>query len=131
MTFTMCIMMFYTFPHWNVLVVEEIKQAGGNVWLIIFLFLTHAVNNAVHNASWFVVCELEGSVSTGLLMGVKAAGLFIASAICFCDDDHSEQCMTVAKSFAVFIVMVGTMVYYWPEFVEGKSAVPAVCRCHC
>lgn len=42
---------------------------------------SHSINNAVHNAAWFVVCELEGSVSTGLLQGVKAAGLFVASAV--------------------------------------------------
>ena len=41
--------------------------------VILLLFASHTLNNAVHNAAWFIVCELEGGVSTGLLMGVKVA----------------------------------------------------------
>ena len=82
--------------------------------VIALLFVTHMLNNAVHNAAWFVVCELESGVSTGLLMGVKAAALFLASAVCFCDEDHTEQCLTPKKSLATAVVLIGTAVYYWP-----------------
>ena len=62
---------------------DEIAQRRGNVPLILFLFVTHTINNGVHNYAWFVFVELESGVSTGFLMGVKAAALFLASAACF------------------------------------------------
>ena len=101
------------------LVGEEVAAAGGDPTTILLLYGTHTLNNAVHNAAWFIVCELEGGVSTGLLMGVKAAAaflapinqvrigdtsstnrrfikcqaaaLFLASAAFFCDEEHREQ----------------------------------------
>mmetsp|Transcript_5657 Transcript_5657/g.15007 ORF Transcript_5657/g.15007 Transcript_5657/m.15007 type:complete len:475 (-) Transcript_5657:483-1907(-) len=126
--FTLIWMCVYTFPHWNEVVTEEVAAAEGSPWLILFLFATHTINNGVHNAAWFVVCELESGVSTGLLMGLKAAALFVFSALCFCKpqspwpqllDDHREQCMTRMKTFATCIVLVGTAVYYWPEKQTG------------
>ena len=114
MAFTMIWMTAYTIPRWDELVVSEISDANGNIPLILLLFATHTINNGVHNAAWFVVCELESGVSTGLLMGVKAAALFLASALFFCNEDHPEQCMTPTKSAATCIVLVGTAVYYWP-----------------
>ncbi len=48
-------------------------------WLIVLLYAGHTINNSIHNIAWFVVCELEGGVSTGLLMGVKAASLFFST----------------------------------------------------
>ena len=58
------------------------RHAGGRPWLICVLYATHMLNNGLHNLAWFVICELEGGVSTGLLMGVKAVVLFFASALC-------------------------------------------------
>ena len=68
----------------------------------------------MHNLAWFVVCELEGGVSTGLLMGIKAVMLFFASALFFCDDAHSEQCLTPLKAIATAVVLLGTVIYYMP-----------------
>lgn len=82
--FTTLWMVIYTIPHWDEIVTSEVVLVGGSPWLIVLLYATHTINNGVHNAAWFVVCELESGVSTGLLMGLKAAALFIASAVCFC-----------------------------------------------
>ena len=120
----MCV---YTFPRWQEVVVTEITEHDGNLPLILFLFLTHTINNGVHNYAWFVVCELESGVSTGLLMGVKAATLFLASAICFCDEAHSEQCMTPAKASATAIVLFGTGVYYYPGDLTLEHCFPRQC----
>ena len=118
LAFTSVWMAAYTIPHWQELVVDEVAERGGNIPLIMLLFATHTVNNGVHNAAWFVVCELESGVSTGLLMGVKAAALFLASALFFCNEDHPEQCMTPSKSTATAVVLFGTAVYYWPDDVS-------------
>lgn len=63
-------------------------------------------------------------MSTGLLMGVKAAALFLASAACFCDEAHPEQCMTTAKASATVIVLLGTAVYYWPGDLSLEHCFP-------
>lgn len=123
LAFTCVWMAAYTLPHWDEIVTSEVLAAHGSPGLIIFLYATHTLNNGVHNAAWFVVCELESGVSTGLLMGLKAAALFLASAVCFCKDQspwpekldaHREQCMTPTKVAATCIVLLGTALYYWP-----------------
>lgn len=102
----------YTLPRWDQLVVREVAIAGGSPYLLLFLYATHMINNAAHNLSWFIVCELEGGVSTGLLMGLKAAALFFFSALFFCSTDHQEQCLTTYKLGGTAIVLTGTAVYY-------------------
>lgn len=115
MLFTLVWMVAVTGPRWNELVVEQVQEKGGNLWEIALLYASHTLNNGVHNYAWFVVCELEDGVSTGLLMGVKAAALFFFSAMSFCDAAHPEQCLTAAKVTATVTVMVGTCVYYLPQ----------------
>ena len=80
----------------------------------------------MHNLAWFVICELEGGVSTGLLMGVKAALLFFASAVFFCDSTHPEQCLTPSKGIATVVALLGTTIYYAPE--EKLPRLPRACR---
>ena len=63
-------------------------------------------------------------MSTGLLMGVKAAALFLASAAFFCDEAHPEQCLTTAKASATVIVLLGTAVYYWPGDLSCEHCFP-------
>ena len=58
------------------------------------------------------MCELEGGVTTGLLQGVKAALLFVASSAAFCSTAHPEQCYTPAKLGATLTVLGGTCIYY-------------------
>jgi drug/metabolite transporter (DMT)-like permease len=107
----------YTIPNWDELVTQEVERRNGHwptIWLLYFL---HTFNNAFHNWAWFTVCELEGGTSTGLLMGVKAALLFCASAAAFCSPSHPEQCITPLKLGAIASVLLGAVLYYWPEHV--------------
>ncbi len=120
LSFTCVWLAFVTVPRWRELVTDEVAAAGGSPALLAFLYVTHCLNNSVHNVAWFTVCELESGVSTGLLMGLKAASLFFASAAFFCSSDHPEQCMTLLKFLSTVVVLVGTAVYYglrlprWP-----------------
>ena len=84
LVFTSVWLVFYTAPHWGELVSAEVAMNGGSTPLILVLYVSHTVNNGVHNYAWFVICEEEGSVATGLLQGAKAVALFIASAALFC-----------------------------------------------
>jgi drug/metabolite transporter (DMT)-like permease len=113
----------YTLPRWDELVVREVALAGGSPYLLLLLYASHMLNNSAHNWAWFVVCELEGGVSTGLLMGLKAAALFFFSALFFCSDDHLEQCLTATKLGGTIIVIGGTAVYY------GGCSAPLWCFC--
>lgn len=124
--FTGVWMTAYTVPRWETLVSDEVARSEGSPLLLTVLFASHTLNNGLHNAAWFVVCELESGVSTGLLMGLKAAALFVASSVCFCKsqspwpellEEHSEQCMTSTKTLATAIVLTGTALYYWPSNV--------------
>ena len=77
------------------------------------------------------MCELEGGVTTGLLQGVKAALLFVASALSFCSPDHPEQCYTLPKLGATATVLLGTCIYYasCPErCTPGAAARAAASR---
>ena len=101
-----------TGPNWKSLVTDEVAEHEGNGYVIAALYLSHTLNNAVHNLAWFYVCELEGGVTTGLLQGVKAALLFVASSAAFCSAAHPEQCYTPAKLGATATVLGGTCIYY-------------------
>ena len=112
LAFTMVWVSLVTVPRWDELVSSEMAARGGSPLLILFLYFTHCLNNSAHNVSWFTVCELEGGVSTGLLMGIKAASLFFFSALFFCSPDHPEQCMTILKLISTIVVVAGTGIYY-------------------
>ncbi|KAH8044055.1 hypothetical protein JL722_14876 [Aureococcus anophagefferens] len=60
------------------------------------LVVSHTFSNWLHNLSWFIICDREGSVATGLLQGLKAVLLFGGSSLAFCDRQES-QCMTRPK----------------------------------
>ena len=101
-----------TGPNWKSLVSDEVAEHEGNGYVIAALYISHTLNNAVHNLAWFYVCELEGGVTTGLLQGVKAALLFVASSAAFCSSAHPEQCYTAPKLGATATVLTGTCIYY-------------------
>lgn len=112
LTITLVWICAYVLPRWETLVVGEVAAAHGVPLWIGLLYVSHTLNNSVHNLAWFYVCELEGGVTTGLLQGVKAALLFVASAACFCSDAHPEQCYTLPKLGATGTVLAGTVIYY-------------------
>ena len=122
MLFTLVWMCVYTFPNWEQIVMQEVRDAGGRPWVILALYVSHLLSNAVHNLAWFATCELEGGVSTGLLMGVKAVILFFASSLCFCNPHRPEQCMSIAKGLATGVVLLGTTLYYWPSSFVAQRA---------
>lgn len=116
----------YTVPRWDAVVTEEVAAASGDARWILLLYASHTLNNAVHNLAWFNVCELEGGVTTGLLQGVKAALLFVASSAAFCSDEHPEQCYTLPKLGATATVLAGTLLYYasCPARCQGRRQSP-------
>jgi len=111
----------YTAPRWQELVAGPVAEEGSTPGYLALLFITQAFSNFAHNVSWFVVCEREGSVATGLLQGGKAVALLLGSAAAFCHRQES-QCLTPSKVAATVIVVGGTLLYYWrPPKVAAPS----------
>ena len=81
---------------------------------------SHTVSNWLHNLSWFIICDREGSVSTGLIQGLKAVLLFAGSSVAFCHRQES-QCMTKHKVTATAIVTLGTALYYLAPNVSAAD----------
>jgi len=102
----------YTAPRWHELVAGPVAEEGSTLGYLAMLFITQAFSNFAHNISWFVVCEREGAVATGLLQGAKAVALLFGSAAAFCGRQES-QCLTPSKMAATAIVIGGTLLYYW------------------
>lgn len=101
----------YVAPRWDRLVGAPVREAGASPGYLAFLVVSHTVSNWLHNLSWFIICDREGSVSTGLIQGLKAVLLFAGSSVAFCHRQES-QCMTRHKVTATAIVTLGTAVYY-------------------
>ena len=68
MGFTAIWMCLCTLPRWDELVTQQVEANQGSLWLIALLFATHTVNNGVHNAAWFVVCELTLTLTQTLTL---------------------------------------------------------------
>lgn len=109
----------FTVPHWEEMVAKPVRDGGASAAYLVFLFSSHTVNNWLHNITWFMICEKEGSVSTGLLQGLKAIMLFGASSLAFCHVQQS-QCYTPFKGAATAVVVLGTLVYYSVPSVAAK-----------
>ena len=87
------------------------RLSGATPGYLTFLLVSHTFSNWLHNLSWFIICDREGSVATGLLQGLKAVLLFGGSSLAFCSRQES-QCMTRHKVLATAIVVAGTAIYY-------------------
>jgi len=115
----------YTAPRWQELVAGPVAEEGSTPGYLAVLFVTQAFSNFAHNLSWFIVVEREGSVATGLLQGAKAVALLLGSAAAFCHRQQS-QCLTPTKLAATFIVVGGTLIFYWrpPKVAAPSDRVP-------
>ncbi|KAH8050195.1 hypothetical protein JL721_11456 [Aureococcus anophagefferens] len=98
-------------PRWDYLVAAPVRVSGATPRYLTALVVSHTFSNWLHNLSWFIICDREGSVATGLLQGLKAVLLFGGSSLAFCDRQES-QCMTRPKVLATAIVVAGTAIYY-------------------
>jgi len=98
-------------PRWDYLVAAPVRVSGATPQYLTALVVSHTFSNWLHNLSWFIICDREGSVATGLLQGLKAVLLFGGSSLAFCDRQES-QCMTRPKVLATAIVVAGTAIYY-------------------
>ncbi|KAH8061598.1 hypothetical protein JL721_8826 [Aureococcus anophagefferens] len=87
-------------PRWDYLVAAPVRVSGATPSYLTALVVSHTFSNWLHNLSWFIICDREGSVATGLLQGLKAVLLFGGSSLAFCDRQESQRGATAYELVA-------------------------------
>jgi drug/metabolite transporter (DMT)-like permease len=100
-----------TLPRWTQLVVEPIKEANGNVPLIISLYILLILDQFLHNFNYYVLIDTNGAVTTGVLQGLRSIMVFLLSALFFCAPGHEEQCLNAPKVASCVVVVSGVLFY--------------------
>eukprot|EP00960_Hanusia_phi_P065309 766055-Hanusia_phi.AAC.16 len=100
----------YTIPHWDSLVSYKVREKGGHMETILFLYFLLVVSAFLHNMSFFHLICHTGAVSTGILTALRAIGVFIVSGVWFCEHNPA-QCLTTNKSIAACVVGFGAILY--------------------
>ena len=108
----------YTFPNFQVLVVDSIASKHGNIHVITFTVIILIVVNFIHAICFFNLLEIVGSTTTGVLKGVQSVLVFGISHFAFCSFQKS-QCFTPEKGVSLFIVVFGVLLY--STFKIGKK----------
>lgn len=66
---------------------------------------------SLHAVSFFGMLGRIGAVGSAVLKGFLALNTFGLAAAMFCDQSHSEQCMTPMKGLSMVLVMAGGILY--------------------
>lgn len=114
----------YTAPRWSKLIGTPMKQAE-TTWLsaasIMFAFATA---NLVHSYCFYHTIRFfkGGSVSAGIMKGLQAVLVFVASHWLYCGrTGGSEMCFTTGK-FLSLVTVAGGVVYF--SWVTEKDDTP-------
>ncbi len=105
----LCYVIFFTIPHWNTLVTQEIAKHRGKTGTIVFLYFLFLLAEAAFNLLYFVIIERAGALLAGVLQGLRAVCVFAFSSVFFCHLQHS-QCFDLFKALSTLIVVGGVMV---------------------
>merc|ERR1712176_1576565 len=102
--------LFNVIPNWNTIFIHEITTHNGSGIIIIISYFWIFVSNFLHNWSYFILLHNAGAVSTGINQALRAVGVFVISAICFCHLQES-QCFNSFKFLSLIIVIIGVLRY--------------------
>jgi len=100
----------YVIPRWDVLMINSIKEMGGNPTTVIWSYIGTCLANLGHNLTYFMLLGSAGSVSTGINQSLRAVFVFVISAVCFCDIQQS-QCFNSYKFLSLVVVIGGVLRY--------------------
>lgn len=118
-----CYVIFFTIPHWNTLVTQEIAKHRGKTGNILFLYFLFLLAEAAFNLLYFVIIERAGALLAGVLQGLRAVCVFAFSSVFFCHLQHS-QCFDLFKALSTLIVVGGVMV----RRIDHLSALKTLCN---
>jgi hypothetical protein len=101
----------HTLPRMETLIMQNVKNAGGNVILIAVIYPLLVLSAFLHSVTYFRLISSMGSVSTGVLQSLRAISVFALSSLLFCDEKHQENCFTMAKLVSTAVVVIGIALY--------------------
>jgi len=92
----------YTVPRFDSLILDEIRESQGDMWVIVECYLLLMVASGVNSTSFYYLLGTMGSASTGVLKGVQAVATFVTSHYAFCSLQQS-QCFTPLKGLSLLV----------------------------
>jgi len=101
---------FYTIPNWEHLVSVHVRDARGNVLVIVVAYMGMVLSAFLHSWSYYKLVKQTGSVSTGILQTLRAIFVFLLSSLFFCDN-HPEQCLNTPKIMSAVVVITGVLYF--------------------
>lgn len=101
---------FYTFPRFQDLILDEIDAHNGNNTVIISTYIILVIVNLIHGVCFYHLIKSVGSTTTGILKGVQSVMVFVISHFAFCALQKS-QCFTTAKGASLVVVVFGVSCY--------------------
>ncbi|GAB64793.1 transporter permease protein [Plasmodium cynomolgi strain B] len=106
----------WTIPNFDHLIMENIKKKKGNINTIWLSFLGLFIFNFITSSTLWYIMKISGSLTVGILKGLKVAIIFLFSHIFFCKYD-SKQCLNFHSSLSVFFCILGVLIYSYNEFL--------------
>jgi len=122
----------YTIPNWNEAVEIPMREAGGSWQGGLIVLAAFGLANLLH--AWAFYYTLHhcpgGSTSAGVLKGLQAVLVFVATHFLFCGRPHTGQelCFTLRKMWALITVVCGVGLFGYftrPPRENGYTTVPA------
>ena len=106
----------YTVPRWNELIHIPMAKAKTSWILAAIIMFSFALANLVHSYSFYHTIRYfkGGSVSAGVMKGLQAVLVFVASHLLYCGrTGGSEMCFTTGKFLSLITVTSGVIYFSW------------------
>ena len=105
---------FYTLPRFQILILDEMNNAGTSALQAICILLSITVANVLHSVTFFQTLKdfPGGATSAGVLKGLQAVLVFLISSVVLCGRiGGSEMCWTQTKLLSLIVVVCGILFY--------------------
>ena len=112
----------YTWPNRHELILEPMNEAGTSYIQAIVILTMIALANTLHSVTFYTTLKHcpGGSTSAGVLKGLQAVLVFLASSIILCGRMGGiEMCWNLEKFISLVVVVGGILVY--GTFTETKK----------
>jgi drug/metabolite transporter (DMT)-like permease len=116
--------LWHTIPNFDLLFLQNIRAADGDVWLISIIYPLLVLSAFLHSITYFRLLSTLGSVSTGVLQSLRAVSVFALSSLLFCDAKHQENCFNMMKLASTAVVVSGILIYTSVSSSTGAKKEP-------
>merc|ERR1740139_229476 len=118
----------YTLPRWGQKISDPMQAAGTTIPRGLAILLLFSILNFIHSSTFFHTLRYfpGGSTSAGVMKGLQAVLVFIATHFAYCGRTGGEEmCFTQTKLFSLVTVAGGVMGYglATPRDSTGFTAV--------